>query len=392
MSKNIIPQLSDDIVIHTINKNEFFIHQTVYDHRVKISSELYDFLKLIDNSKDLATIVNEYNSKYESILTEGFAKDFLYNKLAKYGIIIDETTTIKSNTKPSYLKLSFIFISKKRVSKITKYLKYLFIPKVIFCMFFLSFIIIIFSFYILRDQIFHSTITKPEWMIFFTLSFIGVTFHEFGHASAASYYGAEHGGIGGGFYLFMPVYFADVTDIWKLTKQKRIIVNLAGIYFELIYVFILILFGYIFDYTILIMLSCIFSLSILHSLNPFLRSDGYWVLSDAIEKPNLMSHGFIKITQIFRRKNSWLFLDYFILIYGLISYSFILFFLYFVIVKNPNSILYFPQNLKHFFENIFYDNGSFSLVELGKLFIPLLFFYLVFGILKNLYKSLVLKV
>ena len=75
MSKNIIPQLSDDIVIHTINKNEFFIHQTVYDHRVKISSELYDFLKLIDNSKDLATIVNEYNSKYKSILTEEFAKD-----------------------------------------------------------------------------------------------------------------------------------------------------------------------------------------------------------------------------------------------------------------------------------------------------------------------------
>lgn len=388
MNKNIIPQLSENIIIHTINKNEFFIHQTIYDHRVKISSELYTFITLIDNSKDLETIVNEYNSKYNSILTEEFAKDFLYNKLAKYGIIIDDTISIKSNTKPSYLKLSFIFINKKRVSKLTKYLKYLFIPKVIFLMFFLSFFILLFSFYILNNQIFHSTITKSEWFIFFILSFTGVTFHEFGHASAASYYGAEHGGIGGGFYLFMPVYFADVTDIWKLTKQKRIIVNLAGIYFELIYVFILIFIGYIFNYTVLIILSCIFSLSILHNLNPFLRSDGYWVLSDAIEKPNLMAHGFIKIKQIFKNKKSWSFLDYFILTYGLISYSLIVFFLYYVIIKNPNSILYFPQNLKHFFENIFYNNGSFSLVELGKLLIPLLFFYLVFSILKKLYKNL----
>ena len=54
-------------------------------------------------------------------------------------------------------------------------------------------------------------------------------------------------------------------------------------------------------------------------------------------------------------------------------------------VKNPNSIIYFPQNLKHFFKNIFVINGSFSVAELGKLLIPMLFFYLVFGILKNLF-------
>lgn len=383
MNKNIIPQLSEDIIIHTINKNEFFIHQTIYDHRVKISSELYAFIKLIDNSKDLETIVNEYNSKYTSILTEEFAKDFLYNKLAKYGIIIDDTTFIKSNTKPSYLKLSFIFISKKRVSKLTKYLKYLFIPKVIFCMFFLSFFILSFSFYILSNQIFHSTITKPEWFIFFILSFIGVTFHEFGHASAASYYGAEHGGIGGGFYLFMPVYFADVTDIWKLPKKQRIIVNLAGMYFELIYVIFLIFIGFIMNFQLLIILASIFSMSILHSLNPFVRSDGYWVLSDAIEKPNMMFHGLLKIKQIFKPKAMWKKMDYFLLVYVLVSYSFILLFVYFVVIKKPDSIIYFPQNIANFVKNLFYENAQFSLAELGKLFIPILFFYLIFGLVKS---------
>ncbi len=114
------------------------------------------------------------------------------------------------------------------------------------------------------------------------------------------------------------------------------------------------------------------------------RSDGYWVLSDAVEKPNLMQHAAKQIKQIFKSKKSWKIINYFLLIYGLISYSFILFFVYFVVIKNPNSILYFPQNLLRFVQNLFASNSQFSLAELGQLFIPMLFFYLVFGLLKSL--------
>ena len=38
-----------------------------------------------------------------------------------------------------------------------------------------------------------------------------------------------------GFYLFTPVYYADVTDIWRLPSGQRIIVNLAGVYFEFLF-------------------------------------------------------------------------------------------------------------------------------------------------------------
>jgi putative peptide zinc metalloprotease protein len=385
MNKSIIPLLSKDIIFYPINKNEFFIHQTIYDHRIKISFELYNLLNLINNDKNLKTIVLEYNLKYNDVLTEEFAKDFLFNKLAKYGIIMSDEVLISSNEKPNYLKLSFIFINKNKVAKLTKYLKYLFVPKVIYCLLATILFVLTFSFYTLNNQIFHSTISRHEWLIFFLLSFIGVTFHELGHASASAYYGAKHGGIGGGFYLFMPVYFADVTDIWKLPKSQRIIVNLAGMYFELIYVIFLIGLGFIFKYNLLIILSCIFSISILHSLNPFVRSDGYWILSDAIEKPNMMTHGLIRIKHLFKSKKTWVQLDYFLLIYGLISCSFILFFVYYVIIKNPNSILYFPQNFMHFIVNLFSNNAQFSLAELGKLFIPMLFFYLAFGLLRNLF-------
>jgi putative peptide zinc metalloprotease protein len=384
---NNIPQLSKDISYHPLNKNEFFIHQTQFEHRVKISKELYHFLQLIDGEQDLKSVVESYNKQYNGILTVGFAFDFLYNNLAQYGIVESDEIEIKPNTKPSYLRLNFIVINERIVSKFTKYLKFLFLPKVMKSLLLATTLVLLASFYVLYNQIFHVNIAKSEWLLLLFLSFIGVTFHEFGHASAAHYFGAKHGGIGGGFYLFMPVYFADVTDIWKLPKSQRIIVNLAGMYFELIYAIFLILIGLVFQYSLIIVLACIYSIHIITNLNPFSRSDGYWVLSDAIEKPNLMKHGANHIKQIFKSKKTWKIVDYFLLFYGLVSYCFILYFVYFVVIKNPNSILYFPQNLVHFVKSIFISNTKFTLAELGKLLIPILFFYMVFGWLKSLIVS-----
>lgn len=383
MKTIMVPLLSKDITFHPINKNEYFIHQTVYDHRIKISSDLYNFIQFIDNQTALKNIVHNYNLKYNSNITIEFAYEFLYHKLATYGIIQNDEIAIKPNQKPNYIKLNFIVISEKLVSKFTKHLHFLFAPKKSKVIIIIAILLLSFCFYNYNYQIFHTNISNSQWLIFFVLSFISVTFHELGHASAAHHYGAKHGGIGGGFYLFMPVYFADVTDIWKLPKQQRIVVNLAGMYFEIIYVVFLILIGLIFNFPIFIIFGCIILMSSIRNLNPFLRSDGYWVLSDAMEKPNLMSHGFIKIKQIFKSKATWEKMDYFILSYGLICYGFILFFLYFVLIKNPDSLLYFPQNSTRFIQNLFYEKAQFSLVELGKLFIPLLFFYLVFGFVKS---------
>ena len=383
MKTSIVPLLSKDITFHPINKNDYFIHQTLYDHRIKISSELHHFIQMIDNQTTLENIVSNYNLKYNSNLTIEFAYSFLYNKLATYGIIQSDEVAVKPNQKPNYIKLNFIVISEKIVSKFTKHLHFLFTSSISKTIILLAFLLLTFCFYNFNQEIFHTSISKSQWLFFFILSFISVTFHEFGHSSAAHHYGAKHGGIGGGFYLFMPVYFADVTDIWKLTKQQRIVVNLAGMYFEIIYVVFLILIGFVFSFPIIIIFGCIILMSSLRNLNPFMRSDGYWVLSDAMEKPNLMSHGFIKIKQIFKSKATWQKMDYFLLSYGLICYSFILFFLYFVLIKNPHSILYFPQNCMNFIRNLFHKDAPFSLAELGKLFIPLLFFYLVFGFVKS---------
>lgn len=57
-------------------------------------------------------------------------------------------------------------------------------------------------------------------------------FHELGHASACKYFGVRHGGIGFGLYLNFPVLYTDVTEVWKLNRAQRCVVNLAGVYFQ----------------------------------------------------------------------------------------------------------------------------------------------------------------
>ena len=226
----------------------------------------------------------------------------------------------------------------------------------------------------------------------FSLVFFSTIFHEIGHATSSRFFGAKHNGIGVGFYLFYPVFYADVTDIWNLSKIKRIIVNLAGIYFEILFSTILLLLSFILKQELLGFIALFIFLKTFLNLNPLIRSDGYWILSDSIGKPNLMKHGFFAIKHIFKDKTHWKSMDYFVLIYGVISYLFILFFIYIVFIRNPNSILHFPENIKIFIQNIFTQDYQISFNELKKIILPILFFYFLFGILKNLGEKLKSKI
>lgn len=378
----IIPELSENLHFNKLSDKEYILSNATSKHYLKINNDVYNLLGLINGKKNVTTITDEYNELNCSKLNVEEIYNLLFEKLVIYGILKGYDKKIKEYQKPSYLNLSFIIMSEKNLSKITKHFYFLF-NKIV------ATVILIFSFFLIFSLLFYNynsikSFNLQESLIYFFITMaLSVTFHEVGHATSASYFGAKHGGIGGGFYLLTPVYFADVTDIWRLSTTKRVVVNLSGIYFEIIFCSVISLIAFFTDNYALLMISLIVCIKTIFNLNPFLRSDGYWILSDITNNPNLMSNSLLKIKQIFTSNKNWNKFDYFVLIYGLISYTFISFFLYFVAIKNPNSILYFPQNLKKFFKNIFSDNAQSSLAELGELLIPILFFYLIFGLVKN---------
>lgn len=127
----------------------------------------------------------------------------------------------------------------------------------------------------------------------------GVFFHELGHATAAARFGVAPKTIGLGFYLIFPVFFTDVTNVWRLNKHQRIVVNLAGVYFQLLFSALLIGLFYLIPAAhglARTLTGTVLSMNIfivLYSLNPFLRNDGYWVYSDFFELPNLMARAML---------------------------------------------------------------------------------------------------
>jgi putative peptide zinc metalloprotease protein len=121
------------------------------------------------------------------------------------------------------------------------------------------------------------------------LSLVSAAFHECGHAAGCRYGGARPGVIGFGVYLVWPSFFTNVTDSYRLSRAGRLRTDLGGLYFNLI--FILALAGL---YTatsaqVLLLVIAVTHLEMLQQLLPFVRFDGYFILSDLVGVPDLFA-------------------------------------------------------------------------------------------------------
>lgn len=112
-------------------------------------------------------------------------------------------------------------------------------------------------------------------------------FHELGHAAACKRFGIRHGGIGFGLYLNFPVLYTDVTEVWKLSRRQRCVVNLAGVYFQMYFLAVLLALFYATGNDIVRYLILTLNLGFVMTLNPFFKFDGYWLASDILGVPNL---------------------------------------------------------------------------------------------------------
>jgi putative peptide zinc metalloprotease protein len=128
--------------------------------------------------------------------------------------------------------------------------------------------------------------------------FVVKIIHELGHAYTATRFGCRVPTMGVSFLVMMPVLYTDTTGAWRLTSRKqRLMIDCAGVTAELMAASISTLIWVMLpDGTlrsvafILATTSWVLSLGI--NLNPFMRYDGYYVLSDLLGVPNLQPRAF----------------------------------------------------------------------------------------------------
>lgn len=225
-------------------------------------------------------------------------------------------------------------------------------------------------------------------------------FHEIGHASACCYFGEKAKSIGLGLYLNFPVFYTDVSDIWKLSRGKRMVVNFAGTYFQLIFLIPCIAVYLLTGSQIVKYLIYTINLNFIFILNPFFRFDGYWIMSDLIGIPNLRGKS-NWIVQAFKNKilhkpdsnGFWWKIrikERMLLIIYTVSTN--LFFAYYLFFMIPNLLkscyLELPGQIKRLVVDIAVGNGmTFSLISsvTAKLFILLLTFYFFYKLIRRLF-------
>ncbi len=124
---------------------------------------------------------------------------------------------------------------------------------------------------------------------------IGLTkvLHELGHAVTCKHFGGECHQIGPMLLVFTPALYCDTSDSWLLpSRWQRAAVGMAGIATEVFLAAVATIVwtatapGLIHYLAMNVMLVCSVS-TLMFNANPLLRYDGYYVLSDLCDVPNL---------------------------------------------------------------------------------------------------------
>jgi putative peptide zinc metalloprotease protein len=125
------------------------------------------------------------------------------------------------------------------------------------------------------------------FLLAFGLVVISAAFHECGHATACTVGGGKPGRMGAGIYLAWPAFYTDVTDAYRLDRKARLRTDLGGVYFSCLLVLAL---GAVYAATgfePLLLIAFLMQIEVVHQMLPFLRLDGYYVVSDLVGVPDL---------------------------------------------------------------------------------------------------------
>jgi hypothetical protein len=278
--------LDDRIILDTSEEKPAYLLIGKNRSYIRLSPKAYGILQSINSGLSYEALADRL-SQQESRKISSADVESAYKQIENR---IKEIES-RADDNPRGFWLRFQILPEKVVAAISRYFQILFHPVMAF---FLIGIIFFAVWIALKQNLFAGLINSighnPSGFWFgYALFFISIIFHEFGHASACAYFGAKPSGIGFTTYLIYPALYSDVSSAWQLKRLQRVVVDLGGIFFQLIvgsvYIFLYQVYGWesLKIAFVMILGNCAFS------LNPILKFDGYWVIADALGVVNLSS-------------------------------------------------------------------------------------------------------
>jgi len=260
---------------------------------IQMSPLLYRVTCRIDGSRDPAAIAELVSEDLGRSLTADQVRHLLTTKLLPLGIVADEAApAVPPKANPLLaLRARGTLLPERAANAAGVFLRPLFRGPLVVAVV-ASVVAVDYWLFVahglgggiqqvLRDPV--------DLLIVLGLTVVSAVFHECGHAVGCRYGGARPGVVGVGIYLVWLSFFTNVTDSYRLSRAGRLRTDLGGLYFNLI--FMLALAG-IYAGTsaeVLLLVIAVTHLEMLEQLLPFVRFDGYFILSDIVGVPDLFA-------------------------------------------------------------------------------------------------------
>ena len=150
----------------------------------------------------------------------------------------------------------------------------------------------------------NQTIAHPTLLLALAaMTLVAAVVHETGHATATRAGGATPGVMGAGIYLVWPVFYTDISDSYRLGRGGRLRADLGGVYFNALTLLAASMVYALTHWAVLLVFIVITHIEVVSQFLPFVRLDGYWVVSDLIGVPNLFAFLGPTLAKLLRRSS-----------------------------------------------------------------------------------------
>lgn len=274
-----------------------------------------ELIKLFDGVHDLTAIVQKFNNTSELYEYDMEAAESVYHACKDYQIlkrtrqeenvallerIRDERKKSLIQAKGSILMMRFQLVNpNKWFDQIIDSIRFMWSPKALklqagfIC---LAFITILFNtdrFAQDFTQVYLQTQVSGVIYIWL-IALCAIALHECGHGLTCKYYGGDVHEMGFLLLAFQPCLYCNVNDAWLFeNKTHKIQVALAGVWVELLLAALATMVWLLVDvynpvgYIAFVLMTIGTASSLLVNLNPLLKFDGYYILTDWLEMQNL---------------------------------------------------------------------------------------------------------
>ena len=261
---------------------------------IQITPLLYALVEVIDGRRNTTELAGALSERIGRAVSDDNVRFLLDDKLRPAGIVKDaqgrDPQVQKANPLLA-LRFKLKLADEHRTNRLTAPFAFLFRPWVVVPVVAAFLAVVAWTVFVRglgggARQLLYS----PALMLgAFVLTILSASFHEFGHAAACRYSGGRPGAMGCGVYLVWPAFYTDVTDAYRLDRAGRLRTDLGGLYFNALFALATFAAWAVTGVEAMLTMIPLQVLQMLHQLLPFVRMDGYHILSDLVGVPDLFA-------------------------------------------------------------------------------------------------------